>query len=132
MIKIIQMLETIMGNGFYKKWFKVKYSTQPELVISGSILGYKETNYINTKIWGAGYHFQRQKNPKKEQLIFYAVRGVLTYNKLKLKSNIALGDPGLLLSKFFQTETSKKYKIWIISHYIDYSWFKKNYKKNTI
>ena len=120
---------------YYGKWllekmgFKVKYSKHPELVICGSILGYKVTNYNNTKVWGAGYHYKKQKNPKKEKRIFYAVRGLLTYNKLKLKYNIALGDPGLLLSKFFQPETSKKYEICIVSHYVDYSWFKKNFKE---
>ena len=118
---------------YYGKWllekmgFKVKYSKHPELVVCGSILGYKQTNFINTKVWGAGYHFKKQKNPKKDKRIFYAVRGKLTYNKLKLESNIALGDPGLLLSKVFVPKSTKKYKLCIISHYVDYSWFKNNY-----
>ena len=47
---------------------------------------------------------------------------------LNLKYHIALGDPGLLLSRFFKPKTIKVYNICIISHYIDYEFFIKTYK----
>ena len=46
---------------------------------------------------------------------------------LNIKNNITLGDPGLLLSRFFKPKTKKIYSICIISHYIDYKFFKKAY-----
>lgn len=47
---------------------------------------------------------------------------------LDLKYQIALGDPGLLLSRFFKPKTIKSYNICIISHYIDFEFFKKTYE----
>ena len=48
---------------------------------------------------------------------------------LNFKYHIALGDPGLLLSRFFKPKTIKAYNICIISHYIDFEFFNTTYKK---
>ena len=119
------------AGDYFGKWllekmgYKVKFSYKPELIVCGSVLGFGE--FKNTKIWGAGYHYEEEKQLEVENRIFYAVRGKLTYNKLNLSSNIALGDSGLLLSRFFQPKTQKEHEVCIVSHYIDYQWFKKNY-----
>ena len=107
--------------------YNVIFSETPHIIICGSILGFN--NYIsnNTKIWGVGFHLNEEKSILQNQNLFYAVRGKLTLDKLKLNSNIALGDPGLLLSFFFKPKTKKQYDICIISHYIDYQFFLKNY-----
>ena len=107
--------------------YNVQFSNTPDLVICGSILGFSKNISKNTKIWGAGFHFKEQFPPINNKYSYYAVRGKLTLNKLKFDSNIALGDPGLLLSRFFKPETEKQYDICIISHYIDYQDFTKNF-----
>ena len=58
---------------------------------------------------------------------YYSVRGKLTYDKLNLTSNIASGDPGLLLSRFYKPKTTKQFNICLIVHYVDYFWFVDNY-----
>ena len=107
--------------------YKVIFSKTPDILICGSILGFNKYISKNTKIWGVGFHFNEEKSILQNQNLFYAVRGKLTLDKLNLNSNIALGDPGLLLSFFFKPKTQKKYDICIISHYIDYQFFIENY-----
>ena len=107
--------------------FKIIFSIKPEIIVCGSILGFNKRLTPKTKIWGVGFHNKEDITIVKNKNLFYAVRGRLTLNKLNLTSSIGLGDPGLLLSIFFKPITKKKYDICIISHYIDYKWFKKNY-----
>lgn len=107
--------------------YKVYYSENPELIICGSILGFNKKINKNTKVWGVGFHYYNQKTIIKNPNLFYAVRGKLTLNSLNLTSNIALGDPGLLLSIFYKPITKKIFDICIISHSIDYKWFIKNH-----
>ena len=107
--------------------YKVQFSNTPDIVICGSILGFNKNISKTTKIWGVGFHFKEEFTHLDNQYLFYAVRGKLTLNKLKTNSIIALGDPGLLLSRFFKPETQKQYDICIIAHYIDYKYLKKNY-----
>jgi hypothetical protein len=104
--------------------FIVEYSKTPDIIVCGSILGYNATH---SKIWGAGFHFANESTNIKENNLFFAVRGKLSLKMLNLTYNITLGDPGLLLSRFFKPRTRKIYDICIISHYIDYEFFKKNY-----
>lgn len=82
----------------------------------------------HAKIWGAGFHFANESTYIKENNLFYAVRGKLSLKMLNLKYHITLGDPGLLLSRFFKPKTRKVYNICLISHYIDFKFFKKAYK----
>ena len=102
--------------------YDVQYSNNPDIVICGSILGFNKYLSNNTKIWGIGFHFNKDFTLLNNEHLFYAVRGKLTLNKLNFNSNIALGDPGLLLSKFFKPDTKKQYDICIISHYLDYKY----------
>lgn len=104
--------------------FKVEYSETPDIMICGSILGF---NVKHASIWGAGFHFANESTNIKENNLFFAVRGKLSLKMLNLKYHITLGDPGLLLSRFFKPQTSKMYDICIISHYIDYEFFTKTY-----
>ena len=53
--------------------------------------------------------------------------GNLNYKKLNLNKNIALGEPGLLLSKFFKPLTNKEYNFYIIIHFTYFEWFEQNY-----
>ena len=107
--------------------YKVQFSNTPDIIICGSILGLNEYICNHTKVWGVGFHFDKEFTILKNPNLFYAVRGKLTLNKLKMNSNITLGDPGLLLSHFFKPITQKVYDICIVSHYIDFQFFKKTY-----
>lgn len=107
--------------------YNVEFSNNPEIIVCGSILGLNRYKHTNTKIWGAGFHVDEDIIFSRNPNFYYAVRGKLTLKKLNFNLNIALGDPGLLLSVFFKPNTKKKYNICIVSHYIDYKWFIKNY-----
>ena len=119
------------GGDYFGKWLlekmglKVEYSETPDVVVCGSILGF---NITYSKIWGAGFHFANESTHIKEKNLFYAVRGKLSMKMLNLKYPMALGDPGLLLSRFFKPKTIKTYNICIISHYIDFDFFINTYK----
>ena len=121
------------AGDYYGKWllekmgYLVHYSKKPEILVCGSILGLYNLFNEKTKIWGIGFHFDKQtvyiKNPNN----IYAVRGKLSLQKLNMTTDIALGDPGLLLSVFFKPITKKKYDLCIVAHYIDYEIFDKRY-----
>ena len=85
----------------------------------GSIIGYYTNKY--TTIWGSGLLDENMEVPYKPYKIC-SVRGPLTRNAL-LKKGIECpslyGDPALLLSKFYQPQVIKKYKVGIIAHYVD-------------
>ena len=121
------------AGDYFGKWvlekmgFKVVFSKKPELIVCGSILAFNSKISNNTKVWGVGFHYYKQSTIIKDPNLFYAVRGKLTLNRLKLKSNIALGDPGLLLSLFYKPISKKLFDICIVSHSVDYKWFIKNY-----
>ena len=88
--------------------FKIIFSIKPEIIVCGSILGFNKRLTTKTKIWGVGFHNKDDITIVKNKNLFYAVRGRLTLNKLNLTSNIAVRDPGLLLSIFFKPITKKK------------------------
>ena len=95
----------------------------PTLITSGSILGHKLlTN--NTIVWGSGWHNAKWSESCRitNKDNFRAVRGKLTAEYLKLDiKKVALGDPGLLASKFFKyKDIVKQRKILILSHWRDY------------
>ena len=58
------------------------------------------------------------------KLDILALRGKYTKKILEKKfgydlSNIALGDPGLLMNRLIKPTTSKKYELGVIPHYVD-------------
>lgn len=87
---------------------------------SGSILKYTK-GWKNVVIWGTGILDSSDtfEEPKK----VLCVRGPLTRNRfleLGYKCPEKYGDNGLLLSRFYQPQLLKKYKIGIIPHYVDF------------
>lgn len=107
--------------------YEVHFTNNPDLIVCVSILGFNRNISNKTKVLGAGFHYYRQSTIIKDSNLFYAIRGKLTLNELNLKSNIALGDLGLLLSFFYKPLTKKLFDMCIVSHSIDYKWFKKNH-----
>lgn len=109
--------------------YNAKFSNNPEILVCGSILGVeKKININKTRVWGIGLHNGLETPNVKDLNMIYAVRGKLSLKKLNSSSsNIILGDPGLLLSRFYKPKNEKKYDICIISHYIDYKYFLNKY-----
>lgn len=78
-------------------------------------------------VWGSGVVNNIENSSHlKRALDVRAVRGYLTLECLKNKAhvsiaeNVAVGDPGLLISRFFDAaKVTKKYKLGIIPHYVD-------------
>lgn len=114
------------------KSFKVNEGhDENHLMMLGSILN--EAN-SKTLVMGAGFvHPNREYtgNPK-----FISVRGKLTLEILKNRgvecSDIKIGDPAILIPKFYQPKkTNSKYKIGIIPHIIDFEFAKSIFKTFT-
>ena len=85
---------------------------------AGSILNNSKNNSI---IWGTGSMYEDSKFSKPHKI--YSVRGKLTRDlclKLGYDCPEIFGDIGLLLPKFYRPKISKKFKIGIIPHYIDF------------
>ena len=122
------------AGDYYAQWLatklykEVKYSNRPNLVITGSILGWNELNN-STIVWGCGLHNNslNEKCKITNKNNFKAVRGYLTAKKLQLE-NVTVGDPGVLISKYY---SAKKYtyrkKYCLVCHWKDYDECKKLY-----
>ena len=98
------------------------HTVEKKILMTGSILGVG--NRKNTIVWGTGI-IDKNTIPLKNS-IYKAVRGYRTLNKLKEHdidtSNVAIGDPAMLLSRIYKKENKeKKYKLGIIPHIVDYN-----------
>lgn len=98
----------------------------PDLAVCGSILQHRNQIPSTTKIWGCGFHNALDKTNVLPYNI-YALRGKLSYQKLNLKNEIALGDPGILISKYYNPEVEVSNDIGIVCHYLDTEFLKKEY-----
>ena len=104
-----------------------------ELIATGSILSHVHACNKNTKVWGSGYIKRDQAlNPLIQEQNIYAVRGAYTYEKLGIKKKVALGDPGLLVSKYYHPNHTHKYKWGVVCHYVDEDYFRKALAKYNI
>lgn len=84
-------------------------------------------------IWGSGFMSQMEQC---KYGIIHAVRGYLSLKKiheqiangasLKFADKVAVGDPGLLLSRFVRPSV-KKYRIGLVPHFSEIDFFMKNY-----
>lgn len=86
----------------------------------GSILHSAPSNSI---IWGAGY-MRSDSRMKKQPLKICAVRGKLTRKNL-IKQGFSCpkvyGDPALLCPKYYDPIITNRFKLGIVSHYVDQS-----------
>ena len=101
---------------FFEKYFTV-----------GSIIKRAGKNSI---IWGSGII---KRDEMVESAQFLAVRGPRTRNRLlELGYNVPeiYGDPALLLPEMIPDNSSKKYEIGIIPHYIDFEKFIQKFPGN--
>lgn len=88
----------------------------PNLYMIGSIIGMCKKAII----CGAGYSNPDETNKLLQPKDFYLVRGELSKQKCG-NSNIPIGDPGLLVSKFLDGRNKQKtHTIGVIPHYVDW------------
>lgn len=98
----------------------------PDIAVCGSILQHCHQIDSNTKIWGCGFH-NAQDNTRVSPQNVYALRGQLSYQKLGLTRPVALGDPGLLVSRFYHPSIKPTNKIGIVCHYLDHDFLTQQY-----
>lgn len=96
---------------------------------AGSIMGSVTPNAI---VWGTGIMFKDSKFCKPLKIL--SVRGPLTRKRCLELGHACpeiYGDIGLILPKFYNPVISKKYKIGMISHYVDYDMCKSIFGANS-
>lgn len=97
-------------SGLQNRFFK-------NYLVIGSIITAASNKSI---IWGSGI-IKKNENIRKAK--FVAVRGPKTRERileLGYECPKIYGDPAILLPKYFNKNVSKKHKIGIIPHYVDY------------
>ena len=114
------------------KWADYRNNKRRLLLSTGSIIN--KADAANRIVWGSGA--MRLSDEKKicNLAKFLAVRGPITLEMLHSIGipncdTIALGDPGLLVSKFLTPHSVKKYEYGIIPHYVDYEQVKNAYRR---
>lgn len=97
------------------------------LATVGSILEHKKGITDNTLIWGSGLHNESSETNCVTKSNYYAVRGTLTRDRLRLPKNIPLGDPGLLVSRYYKPNIKPTHKFGIICHALDFDMYNERY-----
>ena len=86
-------------------------------ICCGSILNWSNKNSI---VWGAGIANANDEIAKPFSV--HAVRGPISNARLRAVTGMStsvLGDPALLLKRFYAPVVEKKYDVGIIPHYVD-------------
>lgn len=117
-------LKFMFQNRFHLSAILVQpvFRKKTKLFAIGSILGPKVNN--RDVIWGSGFIAQNEMlNAETKELIVLAVRGKYSLRKLKdIKTikphEVALGDPGILISQFVSAKKKCDPKIVVIPHYM--------------
>lgn len=113
-------------SGKEVRWIDPRQTDEVVYVCMGSIMRFVSKNSI---VWGTGM-IDKKHGPKVKPKAVKAVRGPET-RRMLLKYQITCpeiyGDPALLLPRFYNPKTKKKYKLGIVPHYNDKShpWLKK-------
>lgn len=124
-IRLLRCIKRIMKysapdlKGYVYPWEKALFSI-------GSILDF--SNY-KTIIWGSGF---REYESKFSGGKVYAVRGKLSLDKIPKSarvSEVALGDPAILLPLVYYPKRNKQYEVSIIPHFVEYDFFFETYSK---
>ena len=93
---------------------------KPHILGCGSIL---QTANENSIVWGSGLIRGDRRVPELKRDNLRAVRGLLTLERLNAAGifldDIALGDPGSLVPRFYEKESRTKYSFGVIPHYVD-------------
>lgn len=110
-----------------------RVSKNADLIATGSILSHDWSINKNTKIWGSRFIRCECFVSNKINLDnIIAIRGKLTKEKLKLTRDVVLGDPGLLVSRYYTCDHKHKYKYGIVSHFNDEEFLVDKFKNTNV
>lgn len=70
-------------------------------------------------VWGTGIMFEEHSWKNLKNVDILALRGKLTAERMGVDTDIPLGDPALLVSRYYKKAWRKKYKLGVIPHYVD-------------
>jgi pyruvyltransferase len=101
--------------------------TGTKIISTGSIIRLCNSNTI---VYGSGI---RDRSQQINNGLIISVRGPYTYNNFNKNHNLLhceYGDPGLLMSLFYNPPIKKKYNLGIVPHYVDYENVLNMYKNN--
>lgn len=104
---------------FKQMGYESELDESKPLITCGSIMTRGTENSI---VWGSGVHRADETDYikiKPENVL--AVRGELSKEIVCPEKDVVLGDPGILLSRYYNPNKPRKYKFGIISHWVDYS-----------
>ena len=114
-------------------WKKVQYSNRYcrriRYMTIGSILLLSNKNTI---VWGSWIINKKWIIKKPKQIL--SVRWSQTRNRLAqlwIECPKRYWDPWLLISRYYNPKSEKKYELWIIPHYVDYNSIKNKFKDDT-
>lgn len=115
-----QLINKGIGFSTYILYLYYYFISRPYILVAiGSVLEHlKSSKYI---VWGSGMIFKDSELVKAD---YRAVRGYHTANRLKelgYHTNVAVGDPALLLPLVYTPRKLTKYKIGIIPHHQHYN-----------
>lgn len=121
------LIRKVTGNKKRARYVDKAFTRYPvNLIAVGSIIKFANQN---TVVWGSGA--MRLNDALSPHADYRAVRGPIT-REIVLRSGGSCpeiyGDPALLLPRFYTPKTTKKYRIGIIPHYVDYELVKKWFK----
>jgi len=89
---------------------------ESEIVVVGSILQDLKPEYRGY-ILGSGLIKNIRSSFENAQV--RGIRGFLTKERLGIKEDIVLGDPGILASALIENRSSKAYALGVVPHYVD-------------
>lgn len=111
-------------KGKFKLIKSILLPNEKKLIAIGSVLSFGN-KYSN--IWGTG--FMNENEPFHGGTI-YALRGKLSYNKIKKLGAFyceTFGDPAMLLPRFIKPNSPKRHQLGIIPHFKETQTFQKEY-----
>ncbi|MEZ9642901.1 polysaccharide pyruvyl transferase family protein [Vibrio cyclitrophicus] len=101
-----------------KKVVRVTIGVTDHLLAIGSVLRGARRGSV---VWGSGF-IDKNHIPRGNPQRFCSCRGPLTWNKLNelgFECPQVYGDPGLLISKYYEPKIEKKYKLGFVPHYTE-------------
>lgn len=104
-----------------KPIIKVRSSIFPHLRAIGSVIG---SSGGSSYVWGSGSIDGKTPNHPLTMRRIFALRGKKTYEILNRTFNggfqdVPLGDPAVLMPRYFQTDVSKKRNVGFVPHFSD-------------
>jgi pyruvyltransferase len=128
-------LSEIILKFLFKKYLisdveiKLNKSKDNNIVFIGSLIIWANNNYNNINVLGSGIRTEKDNINTKTKMKIYSVRGPLTkkyLEKFNYHVNNILGDPALLLPKFYKPNNISlcKNKIGVVGHLTNFH----NYK----